>query len=545
MSTPWHDPNNPQHWPQPEAQQYDQYGQPVYPQQGAQPAGHDYYPENPNGYGAQAQQPGYDQQSGYQQANPAPTYDQQNPYGQQPAAGQFGQFDQYGQQLYYPEQNAYTAQAPQQQQFMGNGGFSAEGYYQQAYTPLNPTWMGQVEPQNYTPAPNYAPVQPIQPVWTHQQAKRTGRTLNVVLMLAITCTVVALLLIFLVLPNLYRSAGPAGIMVGFLLSLFPLAAVLLTIYFIDRWEPEPRWMLGFALLWGAAGSIGTTLLIQPTWVKLFMPKDLSKAEASQWLASFEAPPVEEFSKGLGILLIALFARKYFDGPVDGVVYAATIAAGFAFTENIQYFGRTFVDPDGGALSLSIMFIIRGIFSPFGHALYTACTGVAVGYAARKGNVGMIIGFFFIGLIPAMIFHYIWNSAPSLFEPTDIASFLGSVFLQSVVYEGPLILLWGIGIYFLRKSEAKLTQRRLAEYAQSGWFTPEEVNMIATPVGRRNALAWAKTYRRTQPMKEFIRKSTSLAYTRQRILVGASQRQNQQDEKELLDEITALRPLVLG
>lgn len=57
--------------------------------------------------------------------------------------------------------------------------------------------------------------------------------------------------------------------------------------------------------------------------------------------------------------------------------------------------------------------------------------------------------------------------------------------------------------------------------------------------------WAKTFRRTQPMKEFIRKSTSLAYTRQRILVGASQKQNQSDEQDLLNEITALRPMVLN
>ncbi|NYE94336.1 RsiW-degrading membrane proteinase PrsW (M82 family) [Psychromicrobium silvestre] len=539
MTTPWQDPNNPQNWqPQPEVQQYDQYGQPIYPQQqnqyGQQPYSQDQYDQQQYGHGQHVQQPAPQNLYGQNPTDPAT----QNYYQGQPAQTQ-------------PHQGGYGQQQPFYDQNAGYGGPYQPGQNQpfqnqQPYvTPINPTWMGQVEPENYTPAPNYAPTQPIQPVWTHQQAKRTGRTLNIVLLVSITCLVVALLAIFLVLPNLYRAAGPAGIMVGFLLSLFPLAAVLLTVYFIDRWEPEPRWMLGFALLWGAAGSIGTTLLIQPAWVRLFMPQDLSKLEASQWLASFEAPPVEEFSKGLGILLIALFARKYFDGPVDGVVYAATIAAGFAFTENIQYFGRTFVDPDSGALGLSIIFIIRGIFSPFGHALYTACTGVAVGYAARKGNTGMIIGFFFIGLVPAMIFHYIWNSAPTLFEPTDLPSFLASVFLQSVVYEGPLLVLWGVGIYFLRKSEAKLTQRRLAEYAQSGWFTPEEVIMIATPAGRRNAMNWAKTFRRTQPMKEFIRKSTSLAYTRQRILVGASQKQNQSDEQDLLNEITALRPMVLN
>ncbi len=38
------------------------------------------------------------------------------------------------------------------------------------------------------------------------------------------------------------------------------------------------------------------------------------------------PIVEEFTKSLGLLVLILAARKYFDGPVDGVVFAFTIAA---------------------------------------------------------------------------------------------------------------------------------------------------------------------------------------------------------------------------
>ena len=34
----------------------------------------------------------------------------------------------------------------------------------------------------------------------------------------------------------------------------------------------------------------------------------------------------------------MFRRREFDGVVDGVVYAGLVAAGFAFTENILYFG---------------------------------------------------------------------------------------------------------------------------------------------------------------------------------------------------------------
>ena len=93
----------------------------------------------------------------------------------------------------------------------------------------------------------------------------------------------------------------------------------------------------------------------------------------------QAPLVEESAKGLGVLLLLWFNRRNFDGPVDGIVYAASVAAGFAFSENILYFGRrscsTASDRD-----FAVIFIARGLFSPFAHALFTACTGFALGLA---------------------------------------------------------------------------------------------------------------------------------------------------------------------
>ena len=63
-------------------------------------------------------------------------------------------------------------------------------------------------------------------------------------------------------------------------------------------------------------------------------------------AVVQAPLVEETAKGIGVLLIFAFSRSHFDGPVDGLVYAATAAAGFAFTENILYFGAALAEGGG-------------------------------------------------------------------------------------------------------------------------------------------------------------------------------------------------------
>src|SRR5699024_11787194 len=55
-------------------------------------------------------------------------------------------------------------------------------------------------------------------------------------------------------------------------------------------------------------------------------------------AVFQAPVVEESTKTVLLVIIVLAARRYFEGPLDGLVYGALIGAGFAFTENILYLG---------------------------------------------------------------------------------------------------------------------------------------------------------------------------------------------------------------
>nr|WP_257911002.1 PrsW family intramembrane metalloprotease [Janibacter limosus] len=54
-------------------------------------------------------------------------------------------------------------------------------------------------------------------------------------------------------------------------------------------------------------------------------------------AVISAPLVEETTKGAFLLVMWLLMRREFNGLTDGIVYAGIVAAGFAFTENIQYF----------------------------------------------------------------------------------------------------------------------------------------------------------------------------------------------------------------
>jgi protease PrsW len=321
--------------------------------------------------------------------------------------------------------------------------------------------------------------------------------------------------------------GPGASIVGMLLALIPLAVVLLGIRIVDRWEPEPRGLIALALAWGAIAAVGIALLVDILLQAVFRPVP---SDAQDLLSGVvQAPIVEELAKGLGVLLIFALARRSFDGPVDGVVYGALVGAGFAFTENIQYFAIAFIE--GGAEQTTATFFVRGILSPFAHVMFTSVTGFALGLAARRGaTVGQALGPWALGLLGAMALHALWNGSAS-----------ADFFALYVTLQVPLFVGFILGIVMLRREEARLTAKRLGDYAAAGWFTPQEVTMLATPAGRRAALAWARTLRgdRTPVMKGFIKDATALAMTRQRALTGRDP-DAAQEERAYLDRATAAR-----
>ena len=398
----------------------------------------------------------------------------------------------------------------------------------------NPSWMGHVQPEYYQPVPGNAggPVHSVvQPVAQGRQGPVAPPSRAGLLVLIIGGGALAFLSLFLVVPFLLANTGTAGFMVGFIASLLPLSAVLLTVHVIDRWEPEPKRLLFFAFTWGAAVSIAVTLLVQPFFALTYQFSD--EPDIQTYMATVQAPVVEEFAKSLGLLLLLLMARRHFDGPVDGVVFAFTIAGGFAFTENILYFGRAIAESASPATDLAQIFLLRGVMSPFAHAIFTGTTGLIMGFAARRWHTGASVAAFVVGLLPAMFLHNRWNS-------------MGQGFLADyILIQVPIFVLFIGVVILLRVAENRLTRQRLLEYAAAGWFTPAEVDLLATPGGRRTALSWAAGYNRRPQMKAFVKAATQLAFTRQRILSGRDVALHQAEERDQLHRILALRAAVAG
>jgi RsiW-degrading membrane proteinase PrsW (M82 family) len=385
-------------------------------------------------------------------------------------------------------------------------------------------WWGATTMRHPHSAPARATGHALQPVWSQPPPRRRG-VLNVILVIVAALVVAAVLLL------LSLSLGPSAFVLCGILALVPLGICLLGLRWIDRWDPEPRGALLFAFLWGAGTSVAVTLLLG-TYVVELLGSALTTTSPEIIGPVLQAPLVEEFAKGLGVLILVYTRRSHFDGPVDGIVYAGTVAAGFAFTENILYFGSAVVE-SGTAGALVGVFILRGLFSPFAHVMFTSLLGFVLGLAlSRGGGNARILVAFVLGLIPAIAGHMLWNGGTLVL--------FNDFFLFYLVVQVPLFIAAVIAVVLLRRSERRLTETRLGDYARAGWFTPEEVRMIATRPGRAQALAWAGSVGAERDMREFIRTGSRIAYTRQRMLGGRRDADYAAEERALLQEATQRR-----
>ncbi|MEJ7742524.1 MAG: PrsW family intramembrane metalloprotease [Nocardioidaceae bacterium] len=143
--------------------------------------------------------------------------------------------------------------------------------------------------------------------------------------------------------------------------------------------------------------------------------DLHAASARS--AVFIAPWVEETTKAAVIFAIVLWRRHDFNAVVAGVVYGGLVGIGFAFTENIVYYGQLFqqvydADKDAALGAVRQLFFWRGLAAPFVHPMFTMMTGAGIGFAVRHRHVGVRILAPVAGFCAAALLHMGYNTIAS-------------------------------------------------------------------------------------------------------------------------------------
>ena len=329
-----------------------------------------------------------------------------------------------------------------------------------------------------------------------------------------------------------------GVQVALLAALFaalPLLVVVPTYLWLDRYEAEPTRMLVLAFAWGAVCAPAGALFLN-TGIQIAM-RLAGTEDPDVVTAVFGAPLVEEGLKGFGILLVVLLRRREFDGVVDGIVYAGLVGAGFAFSENILYLGREFVEY--GQQGLTELFILRCIMGPFAHPLFTAFTGIGLGLAVavmRSPWSRVLVAF--AGYLLAALFHGIWY----------LSAATGHLIGAYVLFQVPLFLCFVALIVVLRYREGRLIRTYLSQYADAGWLSHQEVAMLSSLPARRQARVWASQQggkTAMASMRAFQDGASDLALLRARMVRGSAERDAAAHERRLLEAIVANRREFVG
>lgn len=174
----------------------------------------------------------------------------------------------------------------------------------------------------------------------------------------------------------------------------------------DAKRPEP---LGLIVLSFFAGIIGVVVTYPIQKLFYALVQDIAPSVPS-WLVSstviiFCLAGIEEFIKFGAARLVAL-RTKYFDEPIDAMIYLITVALGFAAMENFSYLLKILENGDvwGAAVNAQLRFIGATLL----HVTSSAIIGVAIALSYYYRRKERKMRYLAVGLLTATTLHTVFN-----------------------------------------------------------------------------------------------------------------------------------------
>jgi protease PrsW len=270
--------------------------------------------------------------------------------------------------------------------------------------------------------------------------------------------------VFLSLIVMLLIGGSVGIgtaIIASFVAFTPAVLYILPLVWLDRYDPEPIWLLALSFAWGALVAVIFSATANDVMGALFGEKVATVVSA---------PIFEEASKGFGLLLLLIFFRREFDDILDGIIYGGVIALGFATVENVLYYGRGL--NEGGEKALIVLFVLRGIMSPFAHVTFTAMTGIGCGIARESHNLVVRLLMPVVGYCCAVALHALWNGMATFGQLEGfIAGYL--------VLEIPFFLIFVAFAIFIMRRQSKILKDSLAIDVARGLITQEQLDIVTS------------------------------------------------------------------
>jgi RsiW-degrading membrane proteinase PrsW (M82 family) len=251
------------------------------------------------------------------------------------------------------------------------------------------------------------------------------------------------------------------------LSFIPAVAYAVLLYYMDRFEKEPKRLLVAAFAWGAliatTGAIIGTQVLQAGVIAFTGDEEIANATG---IVLF-APIVEEITKGAAVLLVFLLFHAEFDSILDGMIYAGIAALGFAATENVLYLYYKGFLPEGWP-GLFGLFFLRVVLGGWLHPAFTVWFGAGLAVARLSRSPWRFMAPL-AGLGVGMGSHALHNLMGSAMVERFGLGGLAATLAVDWVSWGVVFFVFLLALF----QERRWLRTHLAEEVSLGYITPEQ------------------------------------------------------------------------
>lgn len=266
-----------------------------------------------------------------------------------------------------------------------------------------------------------------------------------------------------------------ALIVSIFFGFVPMFLFGFFVYWLDRYEKEPKALLGATFFWGVIIAGGGAFIINTVLgIGVYVVTN-SDATTNFATASIIAPIVEETLKGLAVAVVFFIFRKEFDTVLDGIIYGSMVGLGFSAIENTLYIYRNgFLE--GGWEGLFALAFIRVILVGWMHACFTAFTGIGFALARVNKNPLVKFGAPILGLGIAIAAHAFHNTFGGLVGSGGLDS-LGLTILADMVGYSFMV---GLIIWML-VHERNVVKKQLLDEVSSGLISQAQYQKVLSPI----------------------------------------------------------------
>ena len=324
---------------------------------------------------------------------------------------------------------------------------------------------------------------------------------------------------------------------AFLGALFfgfvPMFLYAAFVNWLDRYEKEPKLLLGAAFVWGVVIAGGGAYILNTLFGIGIYVLTGSEGAADFGTTSIIAPIIEEGLKGLAVLVVFLLFRKEFDSILDGIVYGATTALGFAALENVLYIYRNGYQESGWE-GFWFLVVVRVVLVGWMHPFFTAFTGIGFAVARLNRNTLIKIIAVPLGYLVAVTAHAFHNTFSGLIGGVD--GFVAGTFID---YLGFAFML-GFIAWMIAK-ERNILKKNLREEVTNGSISQRQYS-TAISFFQVNAHLGALTSGTFASTKRFYQVLGELAHKKEQLIRLGDESGNMRIIENYRMELARLAPL---